>query len=471
DRRLKELKHASRSGLFRMPVQRAFSAKGFGTVVTGVPISGSIKPGEIVEILPQGLTGKVRGLQAFGEPCEEGRAGHRIAINIADVDYHALNRGCTVATPGYFKSALFFEGRFAYFHSLGFPLKNGTEVKVHAGTAEEMGCVILLDSQVMVPGQEGYIQVRLEKPMVVVPGDRFLLRRHSPATSLGGGIVVERSGRKAKRFKPFPLKLLDSKYSSLNEEAAALLNFEMQQWKNGFFTLKDMALAISQKEEIVKDLLDRFLTDGVVKASGQGLYIHKENLAELVARVEDALRHLHASDPLKPYIDTNLVRNHLRMEIGALQHALKIMETECRVETTKGGRVRIAGRAVTLDAEQERIVNALMSWLNKAGLNPPTLEEICAELKIKPQDAESLTGYLEASGMLKRISGYYLSIEVLERLKKVIRQCAKEHGEVKIPLIKEQLPTTRKYIIPIMEYLDGTGFTHREGDRRFLTHE
>lgn len=469
DQRLNQVKHTSPSGLFRVPVQRAFSAKGFGTVVTGVPISGSVKPGEVVEVLPQGVTGKVRGLQAFGQSCEEGKAGHRIAINISDVDYRTVHRGCTVATPGYFKTTQFFEGRFFYFKNTGFPLKNRTEVKVHSGTAEEMGRVILLDSKVLTPGQEGFIQVRLENPMVVVAGDRFLLRRHSPATSLGGGVVVEQSDRKAKRFKTAPLERLDAKFSSLGDEIASLLDFEMQQWKAGFFTKKDMALAISQTEEVVNELLEGFVAEGVVAEAGQGLFIHKDSRENLSKRIEEALHRLHEKHPMQPYIDTNLLRSELRLDINTLQQIAKIMEADGVIETTKGGRIRIAGQTIQLDEEQERLVGGILDQLLKAELNPPTLDEIASAQRISPAEAEDYISYLKAHGKVKRIASFYLSIEVLDRLMEVIRDCAREHGEVILPKVKEQLPTTRKYIIPIMEYLDGTGFTRREGDKRYLT--
>lgn len=467
--RLEELiasvEHVSPSGLFRLPVQRVFSVKGFGTVVTGVPISGSVKVGDTVELLPNGVQGKVRGMQAFDEPIEEGKAGHRIAMNISDVDYRSLRRGCTVATPGYFKPCTFFEGHFRYFDSLDFPLNNNNAVKVHAGTAEEMAKVVLLDRPVLLPGETGFIQLRLEKPMVVVPGDPFLIRRHSPALSLGGGTVVELTGKKIKRFKAYALDHLEIKHQKIEEEAAALAAFEMRRWKSGFFSIKDLSVAVSQDRGAVEAVVQSLADSGEVGDAGRGLFIHRERFEELAGTIAAGLDELHRAHPLQPTVDMAVLRSRLNVEPVAYQMLMKRMEKEGYLETARGGRVRTKGYEVALDENQRRLADQLVDRLKQASLSPPMPEELARELG---GDTASLFEYLSATGEFTRIQDFFVSTEVMDRLKEAVVRCAEREGEVKIPLLKEEFATTRKFMIPIMEHLDAVGLTRREGDRRFL---
>jgi len=462
------VEHSSPSGLFRMPVQRVFSAKGFGTVVTGVPISGQVQKGDSVEVLPQGFKGKVRGLQAFGQPCNEGRAGHRIAVNITDVDYREIHRGCTVTVPGFFKPTLFFEGHLTYFESTAFPLKNRTEVKVHAGCSEEMGTVILMDTRVLTPGQKGYIQVRLQRPLVVAPGDCFLIRRHSPATSLGGGTVIEASDRKAKRFKEYILDPLKSKHFTLAEETASLLNFEMSRCKNGFFSPVDIAVATGQSVEIVDEVVTQAISAGDLIEAGSGNYLHQKRYHELADEMLTVLDRLHQESPLKLHLDIQALRNRIKLEGQALQKLLKIMEKEKSVVLSKGGYIQRAGHRIRLNDEQTSQVQALNLILNETSLSPPPVEELVEKLSLDVGKLEEIADYLILTGETIRIANFYFAVESVNRLKEAVIESCNQFGEVKIPWIRDTFSTSRKYLIPLMEYLDEINLTRREGDKRFL---
>jgi selenocysteine-specific elongation factor len=437
-------------------------------VVTGVPLSGTVRAGDEVEVLPQGYRGKVRGLQAFGKTCEEGKAGHRIAVNVTDVDYRAIHRGCTLATPDYFEPSPFFDARFTYFESAAFPFKNRTEVKVHAGCAEEMGTVVLMDAQTLAPGQEGYIQVRLQRPMVVSPGDRFLIRRHSPALSLGGGTVIESSQRKAKRFKPHILEPLEAKYATLQENQDALIAFEMQRWPSGFFAPGHIAKAVGQRVETVKRVVEEARAQGDLLEVGRGSYLHRERFQSLSEGVLAVLEALHDQKPLKPYLDIKEVRNRLRMEAMALQNLLKLMEKENRIETSKGGWIRKAGFRVRLDSDRQRLADEILEALKEAGLSPPTQEALAAALGTERSELDMVADYLLSMEEIRLIAGFYFARSAIDLLIAAVKKSQADHGEVKIPLIRDTFSTSRKYLIPLMEYLDDQGITRREGERRFL---
>jgi len=465
-----EAEHQSPSGLFRMPIQRVFTAKGFGTVVTGVPVSGSVKVGETVEVLPQGFKGKVRGLQAFGRSFEEGKAGHRVAANISDINFREISRGCVVTTPGFFEPMRYFEGEFSYFKNIDFSLKNMTEVKVHVGTAETMGTLVLLDKKEIAPGESCYIQVRLESPIVVVPGDPFLIRRHSPALSIGGGRVLRCSKGKVKRFRDYVLEELETRRGKICENWNALAEYEMSVRRDGFFSAKQMAKDIGQPVEAVETYLSSLVSNNEVIDSGRGTYLHQKRYAPLSEEVIDALDELHTRFPLRPYADLNVLRNSINMEQMFMQALLKKMEKDGLIEL-KGKRVRKAGFRVKLNDDQNRVASRLMITLESAGLSPPTPEDLSKTFSEELGDTDTMLEFLIASGKVIIIGGFAFSTAYIEKLKDAVIQCCEKEGEVKIPLIKQTFSTTRKYMIPLMEYLDESGVTRRDGERRFLADE
>ncbi|MCL4159014.1 UNVERIFIED_CONTAM: hypothetical protein GTU68_011548, partial [Idotea baltica] len=196
-------------GVFRMPIQRVFTSKGFGTVVTGIPLSGSVNVGDTLEILPGGMRGKVRGIQAYKQKADSARAGHSTAINISDVSHKEVKRGCVASAPGFYRAARLIGARLTMLPHLDRPLQNRAAIRLHTGTIEAVGEVILLDAAELQPGDTGLVQIRLEEPVVCAPGDAFILRLASPLMSLGGGKILEESRFRLKRFKDFVIDGLD----------------------------------------------------------------------------------------------------------------------------------------------------------------------------------------------------------------------------------------------------------------------
>lgn len=217
DKAVASVDPTANSGTFRMPIQRAFTRKGFGTVVTGVPVSGTARVGDPMEIFPLGAKGKIRHIQAYNEPCELARAGHRAALNISDVDYRLLRRGLVAAAPGSLRSTLFFEAEFQLARSARCPLANMTDVRVHTGAAEVLATIVLLDRNTIEPGETALVQLRLTEPVVVVPGDPFVLRLRSPALTIGGGTIVGLFPYKLKRFKEHILKRVAARRDSAGD--------------------------------------------------------------------------------------------------------------------------------------------------------------------------------------------------------------------------------------------------------------
>ena len=203
--RIAILKPKETSGIFRMPIQRVFSSKGFGTVVTGVPLRGTTVLGDTLEVVPLGKKGRVRGIHAYREATDMARAGHSSAINLTDVDYREVHRGMVLTQPGYFQGSTMFEASLKYLASNTRPLPHQTSIRLHLGTVEGLGKVYLLEKKTVEPGEEAYVQFRLDEPIVAAPGDRFVLRLHSPLETIGGGEILDQSRWRLKTTLELPL--------------------------------------------------------------------------------------------------------------------------------------------------------------------------------------------------------------------------------------------------------------------------
>ncbi|MGD0090332.1 MAG: selenocysteine-specific translation elongation factor, partial [Planctomycetota bacterium] len=219
---LAQVRRRAASGPFRMPIQRVFAKEGFGTVVTGVPLSGQVAIGDTLEVLPPGHQGRVKGLHAYNHPITHGQAGHSTAVNLhgPQIDKQELTRGMVVVTPGVFLPCRLVTARLTHLPGLPRPLKHRAPVRFHAGTAEVQGKVLLLEGDLMAPGTSGWIQVLLAEPVVLAPGDRFILRHQTPMVTLGGGEVLDVAPHKRKRAQPAVFAELQQRLDCLNEPAA-----------------------------------------------------------------------------------------------------------------------------------------------------------------------------------------------------------------------------------------------------------
>jgi len=457
----------SPSGAFRMPIQRVFSAKGFGTVVTGVPVSGSLKVGDPVEVFPHQFAGKIRGIQAYDESLQESRAGHRSALNISDVDYRSLKRGHVVAAPGKFRTTDLIEAEFYFLDSANFQIKNMMSVRVHIGTAEVMARIVPLEKPRLDPGDSSLIQLRLEEPILAVPGDPFILRLHSPLITIGGGRIVGLSPMKLKRFKDHIVSRVAAKRDSLDDLQAQIV-IEAENRKEVFFSVRELALSINVDLDEVNEAIGGLLERGDLVEVRQGRMIHEALFERLTGRIAEILDEQHRSNPLAPYVDQKIILQGTRLEPPILAGLLKIMESRGIVETAKGGRARRHGFVPEPSDEQKELIERIEKELTDCGATPPPVAEIISRGADRPAEVEAVINFLVGSGSAIRVGAYVFHGAVIDAIRAAIVEDAREQGEVRIPIVRDRFKTSRKWIIPLMEYFDGIGLTYREGDRRFL---
>ena len=457
------------AGVFRMPVQRVFSAHGFGTVVTGIPLSGTLKLGDEVEILPSGLRGKARGFQAYGSKVDSIRAGHSSAVNLADVDHQQVARGMVVATPGFYRGMTMLGVRLKALDTLERALEDRTEVRVHAGTAEVLGEVVLLDCERLEPGAECLAQLRLAEPLVVAPGDRMVVRLASPAWTLAGAVVLEESKHRLKRHKKFVLEELSRAEASLGSPREHL-EVVLARAQGGTSAAEDLAIEVKRPRDEVERLLNDLKAQGkVAKVGAPPRWIHAERLQASLARTRAALEGHFAANTHRSLVDVRDLRRATGYDADFLDPLLLELSRAGEIVVEAGGMIRRKG-AAELDPAAAALKERVLAALAAARFQTPFVADLVQQLAASEKDIlRVLQHACDAKDAVAITKGeYYLPAALLaESREAIVANCGK-HGSLDIPSLRDALGTTRKWIIPLLEHHDSAGLTIRQGANRVL---
>ncbi|MFO1009376.1 MAG: selenocysteine-specific translation elongation factor [Planctomycetota bacterium] len=458
----------SDAGIFRMPIQRVFSAHGFGTVVTGIPVSGSVRVGDVIEVLPKGLKSKVRGIHAYGESTDRARAGHSCALNLAEIDHHDVVRGNVAAAPGFFKPVAMVGARLQALASLDRAIENRTPIRLHTGTAEVVGEVVLLDQERLEPGQEGLVQLRLEEPVVCAPGDRYVLRLASPLVTLGGGVVVEESKHRLKRFKSFVVDELSRAAQGL-ESPRDLLEVVLSRSKPGLLTADALAVEIKRSREETTRFLNDLKSSGKARALGVGRWIHAEKLAAAREKLTTELARWFQENAHREVVDVRDLRRVTGFEPEFLDALLADEQAAGKLKVEPGGLVRPAARGASVDEKTEELARNVLAALDRAAWQPPSPVELAASLGLPAKSAQSALELLADRGDVHFVNREFpLSKARFEAARAAIVENCTKNGSLDIPSLRDRLQTTRKYLIPLLEHFDGLGLTARLGANRVL---
>ncbi len=462
------------AGPFRMPIQRVFSAHGFGTIVTGVPVSGIVRAGDHVEVLPLGKGGKVRGIEAYRAEALEARAGHSTALNVSDLDYKEVARGMVVAAPGCFEGATLVDARLRYLRSARRRLKHLSTVKLHAGTAEVTGEVALLEGKDVAPGAETFVQLRLHEPAVVAPGDRFILRLHSPAVTIGGGVVLGTSRHRLKAGKPFVIEALAAKEKALGDPVR-YVEETLRAARAGPVAAARLRVEAALDAAGLDRALAALTKDGRAVALHRGArYVHRDGLEAARAAVQAALEGLYAKQPLRLFVERLELKTEAALPDDELfDAALESLAKERKVERlAEGDRVRKPGRTASLTPEQEKLRARLHDLYREARFQTPSPDEAAAKLDLPAKrvaEVKKVLALLGEEGLVLEVApGILFAREALEEAKAALFDEFRKGGAFSASAYRERLGTTRKYVIPLLEHFDALGLTVRRGADRFL---
>jgi selenocysteine-specific elongation factor len=463
-----KVKPRDASGPFRMPIQRVFSAKGYGAVVTGVPLSGTISSGDSVEVLPRGKFARVRGIQVYMREVSSARAGHRTALNLSDVDFHKLERGDSVCTPGSFLPSQFIEGKFIYLASSKMALKQKTQIRFHAGTCEVMGEMVLMDRRALEPGGESYVQYRLEAPVVVAPSDRCVVRRQSPTVTIGGGIIFGPSERRLKPLKTYTIENLREKERVLHSPKN-LLSHLLKERLVQPTERKEVRKFLPIQSEQMEKFVDELTAEGALVSLARGrLIIHREGIAHAQERVMKALEMFYAKNPLKIYFEASALTAATGLSEELLEEAiLRLKEKKILLE--RQGKVALAGREVSLSREEQELAATIEEIYLREKFHSPALGDLVERLSDQPAKVKRVFNLLLEQGVVVRLAdNVFLHQSALREAKDAVISHFAKNAELSPADMKNLIGTSRKFAIPLMEYFDRINLTARKGNARVL---
>lgn len=464
-----EVEEESDAGLFRLPVDRVFTIKGFGTVITGTMISGDIKVGEEAEILPQGVTAKVRGIQVHNQSATIAEAGQRTAVNLQGVEKATIERGDVLARPHTLKPSIRLDVYVDYLSSNERILKNRNLVRFHAATSEVIGRIILLDRDEMEPGSGGDAQFILKSPIVVMAGDRFVIRSYSPVTTIGGGMIIDPLPKKHKRNSE---KVIHE--SELLRNGTDLERTSVIIERSGIegIDIRELVVRTGLHQNRLKDIIKSLCSQkqAVVLDVDEARFVSFPLYQELQKRVLLEMRAYHDKYPLKEGILKEELRNTMGPFVNTRLFNMGVRDLERNGEIViERENLRISGHTVDLKGDLDDLRSKIGNIYIEAGLTPPSIKEVMEKFPdLKKQTESVLTVMLKEGTLLKINEELYFHREVLLRLRENYKNLLLRDGKATPASFKELTGLSRKFIIPLMEYFDITKLTIRAGDHRIL---
>ena len=449
-------------GIFRLHVDRVFSMKGYGTVVTGTVNSGSLKIGDTVELLPGSVKSKVRGLQSHGEEVQQVETGDRAAINLQGVEIKQIERGSQIAEIGYLQSLNQMGVTLLLLGSAQKPITQNQRIRIHLGTQEVMARVALADGKTLQPGDDCPALLRLEQPMVAARGDKFIIRSFSPVITIGGGEVMEvLIEEKWKIVKEKLQNLYESPKSDqlihlVQEEGAKPITPEKLQYRIGI-SKEQINAIVEEKEELF------WLTHK------QGKWLLTQNQwNELKNSIHNFLKKYHAKNPLNAGAQKEEIRQHLSCENSILEALLQSMLDDKSI-SQKGELFLNPNFSITLSSEDDSLQNSILNQLDQEGFTSSTLAQLSLKTGNSKEKLMQVLNVAEQQGKLLRIDGKLMFTQKnFIILREKVNQFFSNHPEMSVSEFKELAHTSRKYAVPLLEYFDKKKITYREGNIRKL---
>jgi len=457
------------SGLFRLPVDRVFSMKGFGTVITGSLVSGSINVGDTIMVYPSGVTSKIRGIQVHNQSVEKAESGMRTAINFQGLDKTSVNRGDVLALPGSLKSSYMIDIQLNFLQSNEKPMKNRTRVRFHSGTSEIMGNLILLDREELMPGDSIVGQIRLDTPVTLVKDDRFVIRSYSPVRTIGGGHILNPIPEKHKRFRE---EIITGLAGLADSDPADVIGFHVKQSGYAGLLFSDLKLMTNLPEKPLQNAISTLLAGRVLVQTDKEnrVFVHRDNIDSLVAEAVQQLKSYHEKNPLKAGMSKEELKSKLPPSMDGKLFTLLLNHMKKSDEIIlEEDMVRLFSFIVSMKIDQEDVSRRILAVYQKNGLTPPYFKDLSETLEIDSSTAKDVLMLLVEQGKITKVKeDLYFSKQAIEDLKKRLVDFFQTRDELTTTEFKEIAGVSRKYLIPLIEYFDSKNVTIRVGDSRRL---
>ncbi|MCE5335549.1 MAG: selenocysteine-specific translation elongation factor [Desulfobacteraceae bacterium] len=465
-----EIEPRSSDGPFRLPVDRVFSMRGFGTVITGTSISGRLQVGDPIVIYPSELKSKVRGLQVHGGDVAEVLPGQRTAVNLQGMERALIQRGDVLASAGALVSSSMIDIELELLKSAPRPLKHRAKIRFHSGTAEHLSTIILLDREELKAGERTFAQVRLDQPTAVLRGDRFVLRSYSPVQTIGGGTVLHPLPRKHKgSAKREAAKALEVLFNSTDSDII-LWHLRDAGWAG--LSESELRIRANVPQKFLERTLQQFTSTrkAVIFDKENRRLIHPDALEEIKTSIVEILADYHGRFPLKAGMPKEEIPALLAKTLdGKLYNFVLRQLAEADQVAQEMEVVRLASHKVALTKDEEVIREKIERLFKESGLQPPFFKDIAAKLPGTPKQHQEVLEWMLGKGVLvKTKEEIYFHASSTAELQGRLVAWLKEHGEISTTQFKEMTQASRKYTIPLLEYFDAQKVTIRVGEVRKL---
>ncbi|MGA8866670.1 MAG: selenocysteine-specific translation elongation factor [Candidatus Sulfotelmatobacter sp.] len=445
--------------LARLPIDRVFTMKGFGTVVTGTLVAGTIHREQELEVFPGGRRVRVRGVQVHGSTADSALAGQRTALNLAGASTEDLARGMTLAPPATFESTQRADVLLRLLSLAPRHLKNRSRVHFYSHTMEAVAEIVLPDAQPVLPGSEAFARIRLPQAELLLPGDRFIIRQFSPVVTIGGGVVLDAAPASRTLIVDGTLKTL------AGQDRAAILKVRIARNYHDGIWLPQLVAETGWTKNVIESELAAAVKNGEVVRLGE-VFLHAPAWEALKAQVVRTLEDFHRKNPLAGGIGKEELRVQTDSGDTAFDAILEILAREKKIEMA-GDLVRLPGRGVVMKDEEAESKRQIEEAFATAGLKVPALHEVIAGLKVDKTRAQKIVTLLLRDKLLVKISDELVFHRgALEELRRQMAAYKVKSAKIDVGKFKELTGVSRKYAIPLLEYLDRERVTRRVGDAR-----
>ncbi len=457
------------SGIFRMPIDRVFTMRGFGTVIAGTILSGKVEEGDRVEIFPDGITGKVRGIQVHHRKVTKSVVGKRTALNLQDVKKEMLKRGQCAGEPGSLTPTYRLDANLRLLKSFGKGLKNRTRMRLHVGTAEIISRLVLLEGDVVHPGEVALAQFVLESATVAQPCDRFVIRTFSPLMTIGGGEIIDSTPEKHKRFDSKTVEALQRLGGDLTEKVNQVL-------LDGGATpssLSDLRKKIGEKENFLEDALQNLIeAHKILKITGHAetKYLHNRFYEVLENQSKSIVKEYLDKNPHRlamPYeeLRSKILKMTDNMTFKAVVEGL----VKKGILLRKDSDVNLAGYESKLKPRDQEILLRIERDFRQKGFASPNEEELRQKVGLNTKEFKNLMHNLFKRGILVRLSDKVVyHRDAVDKARRVVLQYLEKYPSITVAELRDILQLSRKYATAILEYFDNTGLTKRDKDVHIL---
>lgn len=465
---VEKIEEKNSKGPLRLPIDRVFTMKGFGTVISGTIISGKISVGDTVIIEPKGIMAKVRGIQVHNSKVSESVAGVRTAVNFQGIEKELIERGYVITRPSEFKVTSKIDVSMNYLSSMEKKLKNKSNIRFHHGTSEILGKIFILDKDEISPGESAFCQINLEKPTILAPYDPFILRSISPVGTIGGGIILDTMADKHKKYEQSVISQLNLMLNGENEE---VLELRIRKIKAKGITEKELICISNIEEDKFKNLLISLKERKkiIYYEDGKRL-VHAEIFNILIDKIISIIKSFHEEFPLKNGISKEEIRKKIDLEIDEklYLYILEFLRKERKI-VIDGDKIKLYTFQVTLNNEEAELKDKIVKLYYESFFTPPLTQESAEKLGIDENKLKPILNFLIQENILIKVKeNLIFHKEAIQRAKDLLVDFLKKNKEMTPSNFKEITNTSRKFAIPLLEYFDEQKITIRVGEKRVL---